>query len=155
MRLHLPMAFVFTLALSACAPFPHTVALVPRIEGTVTASGRPVQDANLYLSKSATLPCSDESEAIQTTNSRGKFKIEPINQLRFIYAPMVAPISISTYTLCISRDHQPFTAHKGLVFPYGRNRDVLLSCDLDGPHQITLPDMVTKAVVVCEQSFSQ
>ena len=138
----------FALPLAACAPFPHSITLSPQIEGTVAASGVALEGARVYVSTTPETPCSEESEFLRTTDRQGKFHLEPTRQLRWIYAPMVAPISVSFYTLCLAHGRSPTVAYRGLVAPYRENLPIVLSCDLERPRQLTLPDM-SKIEAVC------
>lgn len=150
MRSHLILVILFSLAMSACVPFPHSVTLVPQIEGKINASSVPIEGAKLYLSTTPKTPCSEESQPIAVTDQQGKFHIEPIKELRWIYVPMVAPISVSFYTLCVAHARSPSIAYREDVAPYRENPPVVLSCDLERPRQLTSPDM-SKLEVVCER----
>ena len=144
---------LFALPLAACAPFPHSITLSPPIEGVVLSSGAARNATHVYLSAPRGMPCTEKSETFQITDPQGRFQFDSTHELRWIYAPMVAPLSVSFYTLCVA-DGSSAMAYRGLVFPYGKNPPVKLTCDLGRPRKLRLPDM-SELEVVCEQISMQ
>ena len=137
------------LALSGCVPFPHSVTLIPELSGTVTESGVPLSNVNVYLSGGQNNPCKEPTEIAQTANHDGSFKFERVSRFNLLYAPLVAPISVSEFTLCISTPTQTFLGFRGVTRSYGTSEALLVSCDTMRPR--TLNNRVgVKEERVCE-----
>jgi hypothetical protein len=137
------------LLLTGCVPFPHFVTLVPHISGTVTKSGVPQKNVQIYLSKSYRNPCSEKAEPLFITDMNGDFNLEEMTAFRWLYVPMVAPISVTEYTLCAATSDSSFIGYKGLTRRYGDNEDVLLLCDIDHPRLVKFGDG-TMTESICE-----
>ena len=121
------------LALLGCAPFPHLITIVPELSGIVTESGIPLNNVSVYLSESQSNPCRETSAPVHPTNSAGSFKLERVSQFRFLYAPMVAPISVSEFALCIATSSQHFLGFRGLTRSYGESEPRFVICDTKRP----------------------
>lgn len=87
--------FPVVLSLVGCVPFPHFVTLTPRISGKVTEAGVAVESAKKYFLKNSSGTCRELPVGVQTTDKSGHFAIEERNRLRLIYAPFVAPVSVT------------------------------------------------------------
>lgn len=122
-------------AASACVPWPHTVIQQPAMSGRVVAAGVPVAGAQL-LSAAGTNdePCA-ATVALAATAADGSFRIAERRQWRFVYAPLVAPISIAGLRLCIAAEGPPVFADEFLFQPYGESREQTLVCDLAAPRR--------------------
>jgi hypothetical protein len=119
--------------LAGCIPLPHTVTRVPELTGGVTHSGAPVNGAALLVPGSyRENPCRDAVE-VAKTGADGGFRLDPQTEFRWTYAPLVAPISVSAYVLCISDGDAPVLGYRGLVFG-GDSPPVYLTCDLEKPY---------------------
>jgi len=116
-----------------CVPLPHSVTRVPELTGNVSASGTPVAGAELLISNSyRENPCM-EAIAIGKTGANGSFRLEQQINQRWTYAPLVGPISVSVYVLCISDSAGSVLGYRGIVFA-NESRTVRLSCDLKKPY---------------------
>jgi len=122
-----------TASVVGCVPFSHNVTRVPGLAGDVTASGTPVVGAELLVTNSyRENPCR-EAIAIGNTHADGSFRLEQQVDHRRAYAPLVTPISISVYVLCISGSEGPVLGYRGIVSP-DDSRALRLSCDLKRPY---------------------
>ena len=118
---------------SACVPFPHSVTLTPEISGRVMASGKPVPNATLLLTHSYRQdPCA-EASPVGGTNAEGIFRLEEERQFRMFIAPLVAPISVVVFALCINDGERSVLGYRG-VTTYDQRTPVQLNCDLRQPY---------------------
>ncbi|OAH96324.1 hypothetical protein A1332_22995 [Methylomonas methanica] len=116
-----------------CVPFPHTVVRLPAMSGHVVTTGTPVVGAQIFAAYG---PMSDPcltTNQLAITDVSGAFIIEKERQLRFLYAPLVAPISIAGISLCISSGAPPVFADQVMWQPYDA-KNIILECDLASPH---------------------
>lgn len=132
---------------AGCVPWPHAVTRSPAITGTITASGRPVAGATVFLAPGAGMPCGKAGSPSTATDDQGRFRVAQVRERRWLRAPLVAPVSVGFYTVCAARDAATIVAWTGLVFPDRENAPVTLDCDLDRPRRLTLPDMSVVDVV--------
>lgn len=117
----------------ACIPFPHRVVLAPEFTGRVSASGAAVSGASvLWTNSHRDNPCSEASQVGKTTGE-GTFRIEQRNQLQFFYAPLVVPIRITVYALCINAGGKLVLGYRGAT-TRGEPASMQLICDLDKPY---------------------
>jgi len=124
---------VFTISASVlcagCIPFPHKVVRLPAISGRLVESGLPVAGAQVLAAQGSLYePCS-ATTPLAITDASGAFKIEKKAQLKFLYAPLVAPISISGLSLCISYSGNTVFADQIVWQPYN-SKEIVLECDL-------------------------
>jgi hypothetical protein len=116
-----------------CVPFPHTVVRLPAMSGRVVTAGTPVVGARILAAHGPLdEPCATSSQ-LAITDVSGAFKIEKERQLRFFYAPLVAPISIAGVSLCISSGSTTVFADQVMWQPYDAE-DIILECDLTSSH---------------------
>jgi hypothetical protein len=119
-------------ALSAgCVPWPHFVTIVPEVNGRVVQSGESIANAGIFtkagLSKGAT--CDAEVLAAKTDED-GNFIISPRSQFRFFLEPLVEPIEVNEWELCIEHYEtklfglQSISSHRG-------TDTLAISCDVD------------------------
>lgn len=119
----------------ACVPFPHAVVRLPAISGHVVMAGTPVAGAQIHAGYGPLgEPCATSSQ-LAITDVSGAFKVEKARQLRFFYAPLVAPISITGVSLCISSGGTTVFADEVTWRPYDA-KDIILECDLASPHTV-------------------
>jgi len=124
---------------AGCVPFPHTVTLSPPISGTVVAQGQPVEGATVLLGTGAgNRPCEHIIQSV-TTQVDGAFLIEGRTELRFLYAPLVAPLSVSGFTVCVSVKGEAVMGHQGFVLQ-SRSDKVVLRCNIDHRKPYLGPD---------------
>ncbi|MFT7772286.1 hypothetical protein [Roseateles sp.] len=117
------------LACAACAPFPHLVTLTPDITGTLTRDGQPVAGQEIQLARGPDAdPCSIRLESART-GADGGFKLERKTQLVLIYAPLVAPLSVSPFNVCATTPDKTLLLFRGLV-PLYNARPLELACTL-------------------------
>ncbi len=122
------LVLLLSLAGAGCAPIPHVVTLAPAISGTLTRDGQPVPDAEIRLARGPDLqPCSI-TVATARTDTMGQFQLEPLTQLRLIYAPLVAPLSIAEFKLCATTPDDTLL-YRGTVMLYGA-KPLKLHCAL-------------------------
>lgn len=112
------LVLLMSTACAGCAPIPHIVTLAPAISGTLTREGQPVPDAEVRLARGPDLqPCSI-TVATARTDTMGRFQLDRQIQLRFIYAPLVAPLSVSEFKLCAMAPDTTLL-YQGVVRLYG------------------------------------
>ena len=96
-------------------------------------SGIPLSNVNAYLSGGQRDPCKGTSSLMRATDLAGSFKFERVSQFRFFYAPMVAPLSVSEFALCISTSSQTFLGFRGVTRSYGESVPLFVKCDTKRP----------------------
>ena len=134
-----------------CVPFPHTVVRLPAISGRLVASGTPVVGAQILAAQGPIdAPCLSTSQ-LATTDAFGVFKIEKKAQLNFLYAPLVAPISIASLSLCISFEGATVFADQVMWKPYDAE-DIILECDLASRQAATDTKGRTR-ILVCQATM--
>ena len=119
--------------LAGCVPLPHAVTKVPELSGGVTHSGAPLSGVAILVSRgSRENPCHDAVEAART-GADGAFRLDRQTEFRWTYAPLVDPISVSAYVVCISNGGATVLGYRGFVFG-GDSPPVILTCDLKKPY---------------------
>lgn len=114
---------------TGCIPFPHTVVRLPAISGRIVESGSPINGAQVLAAKGSLYePCS-ATTPLAITDASGAFRIEKKAQLQFLYAPLVAPISVAGLSLCISYGGNTVFADQIMWQPYN-SKEIVLECDL-------------------------
>lgn len=122
------LVLLLSTACAGCAPIPHIVTLAPAISGTLTRDGQPVPDAEIRLARGPDLqPCS-VTVATARTDPMGQFQLDRVIQLRLIYAPLVAPLSVSEFKLCAMTPDDRLL-YRGTVMLYGA-KPLKLHCAL-------------------------
>lgn len=123
------LAMLAALACAACAPIPHVVTTLPDIAGTLTSEGAPVagHDVRIAWGPDAS-PCSTTIVATRT-NQDGKFELPRQTEFRFLYAPLVAPLSIREFNVCAATPDKTLLLFKGMVQLY-EARPLKLTCTL-------------------------
>jgi hypothetical protein len=126
------LVLLLPMACAACAPLPHVVTLTPDITGTLTRDGVPVAGQDVHLARGPeALPCS-ATVATARTDAEGRFRLARQTQLRFIYAPLVAPLSISEFQVCITGPGaSQLLLHRSAVMLYNAI-PLALNCTLVG-----------------------
>ena len=116
--------------MTACVPLPHRVTEVPELTGNVFDSGTPVAGAELLVSRNdREAPCRN-TVAIGKTSADGSFRVEEKSNFQWFYAPLVAPITISEYALCISVSGLAVLGYRGGVLG-GSAQPISLACDFN------------------------
>ncbi|HEY1129722.1 MAG TPA: hypothetical protein VGF12_09995 [Roseateles sp.] len=128
------------LACAACAPFPHFVTVTPDINGTLTSDGQPVAGQEIRLARGPDdSPCSITLDSVRT-GPDGGFKLERKTQFQLLYAPLVAPLSVSPFNICSTTPDKPLLLYRGLV-PLYNAQPLKLACtlkELQPPRQLPL-----------------
>jgi hypothetical protein len=119
--------------LVGCIPLPHTVTLMPELTGGVARSGEPVNGAVLLISGAYREDPCREAVEVARTDAEGGFRMDRRSEFRWTYAPLVAPITISTYAFCISDGSSPILGYRGHILG-GESPPVKLMCDLKKPY---------------------
>lgn len=126
-------------ASSGCVPFTHTVILSPEILGTVEIAGTPAEGVGIFLAGgAASRPC-DTAAKLSETERDGAFAIPQRDEVRLLYAPLVAPISVSVFTVCLSSDRGLVIGYRGIT-RQDQSAKVRLRCDLLRPSPYRGPD---------------
>lgn len=117
------------LACAACAPFPHFVTLAPDIHGTLIHDGQPAAGHEIRLARGPDhSPCSITLDAVRT-DPDGAFKLERKTQFQLLYAPLVAPLSVSEFNVCATTPDTTLLLFRGIV-PLYNARPLKLACTL-------------------------
>lgn len=129
------------LLLSGCVPFPHKVTASPRIQGIITNGDTPLANIKAFLIHGGhDQRCQTIKEPFVLTNEEGQFVVEESTRWKFLYAPLVSPLSVSQYTLCIVNSDQVVLGHRGLFSLYNNNEVETLKCDMSHPQVIKYSD---------------
>jgi len=116
--LALTLAALVSLFCVGCAPFPHQVTRSPEIRGTLHRAGQPMADARVFLAHGpADAPCSREAASART-DAQGQFSFERQTEMRFVYQPLVAPISVLQFSLCADAAAGSLLLHQDVVRVY-------------------------------------
>jgi hypothetical protein len=117
---------------AACVPFPHYEQISPEISGLVTRDKNPLPSVKILLAQGMnSADCPHAAETVET-NSKGIFNIPRRTRFRWFYRPLVMPIAITTYTVCLSIDEKTYLGHQGFV-QLTSSSSVALNCDLNTP----------------------
>lgn len=139
--------------LSGCVPFPHMVTSTPNIEGTITNADAPLANINVYLVPGLKEQCQVDTDSFALTDQNGQFVIEESSRWVLLYVPLVAPMSIAGFTLCVANSDQAIFGHRGFVSLYHDNATVRLKCDIGQPRKIMYPDGVSKEAVCYDPEY--
>jgi hypothetical protein len=101
---------------------------VPGLEGRLTQSGSPVANAQVLVGGNAA-GCEGAVNA-QKTNADGVFRIAPQTEFRLEYLPLEAPMTVSTWEVCIEHEGKKVLGFRGLNFQ-SRTGPIVIACDLD------------------------
>lgn len=123
------LAMLAALACAACAPIPHIVTTAPDIAGTLTSAGAPVagQEVRVAWGRDDS-PCDTTVVATRTTQD-GKFELPRQTEFRFLYAPLVAPLSVRAFNVCAATPDKTLLLFRGIV-PLYDARPLKLTCTL-------------------------
>ncbi len=112
---HRILPIAVCLSNAACVPFPHSATLSPDIRGSLVIQGRAAVDTKVFLASGPTDdPCRVEFY-VTFTDKDGRFHVPRRSAMRFFYAPLVAPVSFSEYTLCATLSGRTLAIEKGAV----------------------------------------
>lgn len=123
-------AFVCVPGITGCFPWPHFVTVVPEVNGEVVQSGRPVSLATI-LTRAATSgkPC-DGTTMVAMTREDGTFTIPSQSEFRVFAVPLVDPLRVNPWELCIQQEGQTFPGLRDWN-SQGWTGSIALSCDTD------------------------
>lgn len=132
MMLSRSLVLLMALACAACAPIPHVVTMSPEINGSLMRDGAPVADHEVRVAWGpAASPC-DTTIVAARTGQDGKFTLPRQTQFRFLYAPLVAPLSVREFNVCTATTDEKPLLFKGIVRLYGAG-PMTLACTLKEP----------------------
>lgn len=118
------------LLLSGCVPFPHTVEITPKISGKISDSGAVIKNAEIYLSRASPDGCNHKADAIYRSNENGEFSIDRRTETMFFYRPLVTPISVSQFQVCIMANGKTYIGFRDLIFTQEMEQHIQLVCDI-------------------------
>lgn len=130
--LNLIVGLVVLISLVGCAPFPHYVTIAPKTVGKVTKAGAPAVGAKVYFDWGRSEPCPTNSAESSIVDQGGYFNLDRVTQFRLLYAPLVAPVSVAEYRVCISTPEGNIVGFSGISSLY-QDRSSVLFCNLDHP----------------------
>lgn len=114
---------------AACVPLPHVTTVTPEISGTVSVDGRAVAGMAVYLGRgTAHNPC-EEAIAEAKTDTDGLFQFPRRTDFRLLYAPLVAPVSVVPFTLCVLENGVKHVGYSGIARSYD-SQPLSLACEL-------------------------
>ncbi len=135
-------------ALTGCVPFPHTVTLSPALSGVVETAGQPLKDVGVFLASGPQdRPCDTVLQAVKTDET-GAFTLPRRSQLRILYAPLVAPLTVTEFTVCLSTARGPVVGYRGFAF-HSRDNTFALHCDLERLAQRDMQPLSSNAGGIC------
>lgn len=144
---HTISVILLAIGMSGCVPFPHSITLSSEI------SGKPVEGASVFLATGPeSSPCNNVIQAVSTA-SDGSFVIPKRSQLRFLYAPLVAPISVAEFTVCVRSERGTQMGYRGVVRLSEAGR-VTLRCDPSRPLRLRGFDMLPRELI-CEERIAE
>mgnify|MGYP007022265501 CR=1 FL=1 len=117
----------------ACVPLPHNVTRTPQLSGKITASGTPVVGASLFVTNSYRANSCGEASSVGKTNADGNFMLAQQNDFHWFYAPLVVPVSVSVFVLCIGDSGAQVLGYRGVTFQ-NSSQPLSLECDLHKPY---------------------
>ncbi len=140
--------------LSACVPFPHRVVQRPALTGTVSQAGVLLPGVTVSVLRGSDALCTAGTTQIapeethQSTDATGAFQFAPFGQLKLFYAPLVAPLSVSTFTVCITAASQQWLGYRGLIRIHSDDPASLnITCDIARPYQVRNMYNLTESLV--------
>lgn len=114
---------------AACVPLPHVTTVTPEISGTVRVDGRAVAGMEVYLGRGAAqTPCLEAIDTVKT-DTDGRFQFPRRTEIRLLYAPMVAPVSVVPFTLCVLDNGVKHVGYSGIARSYD-SLPLSLACEL-------------------------
>ena len=133
-RWHCIVIILFALTVTGCVPLPHFISLSPYVTGKVTQSGKPIVNANVFVNLGDSHECKPSSSTMTKTDVQGNFVITEQSVFKFFYVPLVEPLSVNAWELCIEQNHK---TSLGVTSgnAQARNTKVIVFCDLDKPHE--------------------
>jgi hypothetical protein len=123
-------AMLLAVLLSGCVPLPHFITTVPEVKGRLVRAGVPI--ANAQVSARAGLsqvPCEWEPASARTS-ADGLFRVSPQTEFRLIYRPLLAPLVVNAWEVCIEYEGTKLLGYRGVNLQ-SRSDALSLSCDLD------------------------
>lgn len=140
---------VVLFTLTGCVPLPHFISLSPYVMGKVTQSGKPVANANVFVNLGNT-QCKFSPKSITTkTDTQGNFEITEQSAFQLFYAPMVAPLRVNDWELCIEQEHKTSIGITDINFQADETK-IRALCDLAKPHDVKSAWTSKTVQVVCE-----
>lgn len=132
---HASAVTLLAIASAGCVPYPHTVTLSPEISGRVELDGKPSDGVGVFLAAGPdNAPCDTAIQSV-STDSAGSFAFARRSQLRFLYAPLVAPVSVSLFTVCLRTERGTLVGYRGVTPSNDAKGSVMLHCDPSRPAQ--------------------
>ena len=120
--------------LTSCVLFPHSVVVWPVIDGHVSSAGMPVSGARILLYRGiddSEKGCEQAWEAAET-DADGRFLIQRRTQFRIVYQPLVAPLEMADFGLCVeSQGQRVFGTSFWVMKGYDKDRRFRMTCALD------------------------
>jgi hypothetical protein len=129
----LPFAttLIFAALLTGCVPWPHFVTIVPEVNGRVVQSGEPIVDAAIFTKAGSSKGTSCDADTLMTKTDRdGNFIILPRSQFRLFLEPLVEPIEVNEWELCIEHNETKLVGLQSVSFHRGTDA-LVISCDID------------------------
>ena len=149
------LATMFAVFLGGCAPWPHFVTIVPEVKGRVVQSGQPIATAAIFTKAgSSKTPCK-ASAIVTKSDGDGNFTISPQSQFRIFIEPLVEPIEVNEWELCIEHQGNLLLGLRSFSF-HGWTDTLSISCDVDQqfdqPHGIVRNQFEQPLQGVCKQT---
>lgn len=116
--------------ISGCAPWPHLVTTVPAVTGQLTRGGSPVAGALIFAVPGSSRASCNLPQAQRESGAQGSFQLGLVSELRLIYEPLVSPLSVNYWMLCIQEGNTRTLGYLGLNFQ-ARKEHVRLHCDFN------------------------
>jgi hypothetical protein len=117
---------------AACVPFPHYEQLSPDISGSVTRHNKPLPGVIVLLTGGMhSDSCPGAAETV-VTDSIGNFHFPSRTQFRWLYRPLVMPIAVSSYTVCLNTDDKTHIGYHGIA-RMSSSDSITLQCNINTP----------------------
>ena len=122
---------IFAALLTGCVPWPHFVTIVPEVNGRVVQSGQPIVNAAIFTKAGSSGNTSCDADAlVAKTDGDGNFIVSPRSQFRFFLVPLVEPIEVNEWELCIEHNKTKLVGLRSTSFHRGTNI-LTIFCDID------------------------
>lgn len=116
--------------LAGCAPWPHFVTVVPEVNGQVVQSGKALSNATILTKAGVSgTPC-EASTIVTKTRDDGSFTIASQSQFRLFVVPLVDPLTVNSWELCIEHQGHALIGLRSWNSQAWTD-SIVLSCDVD------------------------
>ena len=142
---------VLSVNFSGCVPFPHYATSSPSVIGKVHKSGKPIENAIVYLEHPVDERCTFESDVLTYTNSKGQFQFELRKEFQFF----ITMDPWQNWQVCITEGDDRYQGWYQNVLG-GSPQEIRFDCDLNSSIKVEhIGNSMGKTMGVCSVQFEE